>query len=277
MAAQKAKLRSALQGTEGWLGRGLRGVAARIPPAARERIDAQRNRLTMRRIAPANARFVAEHGLVVSGGPFRGMRYLPGLEASQGDLVTKLLGSYEHELHAAVAAWPGSGLALAVNVGCAEGYYAVGLALADPTLKVLAYDVDPQARRLCAALAALNLVADRVQVHGWCDPATLAALPERGVGLFVDCEGYELTLLDPAAAPVLRHWSILVELHDFVDPTITETICARFADSHEIELIESTPRSVDAPELSALAPRTRRLVLDERPVAMRWASLTPRG
>ena len=56
----------------------------------------------------------------------------------------------------------------------------------------------------------------------------VTGLPDAGVGLFCDAEGYELTLLDLDAVPQLRHWSIIVELHDFVDPTITETIRARF-------------------------------------------------
>jgi hypothetical protein len=251
-------------------------TAALVPGGVRDRIDAVRNQVGMRLMEPANREFVRRHGLTVSGGPFAGMRYLPGLEATQGDLVSKLLGRYESELQGGLAAWRQEPLSLVVNVGCAEGYYAVGLALAFPGLRVLAYDIDPAARELCMALAGANGVADRVEVHGECTPATLAALPADGVALLCDCEGYELTLLDPQLVPGLRRWSMIVELHDQLEPTITGEISRRFAASHEVELIESAPAPAEADELAFMSARQRRLVLSERPVAMRWARLAPR-
>jgi hypothetical protein len=50
-----------------------------------------------------------------------------------------------------------------------------------------------------------------------------------------------MTLLDPDAAPVLRNWWILVELHDFADPAISASIASRFAATHHVELIASSP------------------------------------
>ena len=254
-----------------------RVVSALVPDSGKRMIDAARNRYSMAVMAPANREFVRRHGRGVTSGPFTGMQYLPGLEPTQGDLVGKLLGIYESELHGAVGRWSETDLTTIVNVGCAEGYYAVGLALAVPSAAVLAYDIDPTARELCSRLAALNNVADRVQVNGECTPQTLAALPASGVGLLCDCEGYEKTLLDPELAPTLRGWSIIVELHDFVDPTITDTIRQRFDATHEIELIRSTVPGDPPAEVSFMTDRQRRLVLNERPVPMTWASLAPRS
>lgn len=254
-----------------------RVAATLVPQPARRTIDATRNRYTMAVMAPANREFVRRHGLQVTGGPFAGMRYLPNLESTQGDLVGKLLGTYESELHPAVEGWRGANLRLIVNVGCAEGYYAVGMALAFREAKVLAYDIDPVARDLCSRLAAANGVADRVTIGGECTVEHLAALPADVVGLVCDCEGYEKSLLQPGLAPVLRGWSIIVELHDFVDPTITDTISRRFAPTHEIQLIRSGPPGNPPPEVAFMSDRQRRLVLNERPVPMSWANLTPRG
>lgn len=252
-------------------------VSAILPDAARRRIDAVRNWYAVTIVSPANREFVRRHGLNVTGGPFAGMQYLPGQEHTQGDLVSKLLGIYEVELHEAVDSWRGSGLSLVVNVGCAEGYYAVGLANAMPSVEVLAYDIDPRARQLCGELAALNGVSERVQVRGECTPQTLATLPRSGVGLFCDCEGYELTLLDPEIAPNLREWSIIAELHDFVDATITDTICRRFDPTHEIDLITSITPAAAPPEVDFMSQRQRNAVLSERPAAMNWVKLSPRS
>src|SRR3954469_9686968 len=63
---------------------------------------------------------------VVEGGLFPGLR-LPQ-QASEGCLIPKLLGIYEapliQHLHRLLARSP----EVVLNIGCAEGYYAVGLA-----------------------------------------------------------------------------------------------------------------------------------------------------
>ena len=51
-----------------------------------------------------------------------------------------------------------------VNIGCAEGYYAVGMAGRMPDTRVDAFDIDPAAQRACGELAARRGVADRVRV-----------------------------------------------------------------------------------------------------------------
>jgi hypothetical protein len=261
------------------LRRGLarRTISAVLPPAAKRAIDRIRMRRFLAIIAPANAEYVRRYGLEVRRGPFAGLHYLEGLERTSPDLITKVAGTYESELHAAFGEWVQQGIPLVVNVGCAEGYYAVGLARTMPQTKVLAYDILQSARSQCARMAAINGVAERVELHEACTPATLAGLPDSGVALLCDCEGYEKHLLDPELVPALRNWQIIVELHDFVDPTITETIVARFSASHDVELIPSLrPDSQRLEELDFMTPRQRRHALTERPVPMSWAHLRPR-
>src|SRR4051795_10844916 len=77
-----------------------------------------------RRVAAVTRRFVAWHGLTVSGGPFAGLVYPDRTPIS---LVPKLLGIYERELHGAIEAAIRAQPDVIVNVGAADGYYAVGL------------------------------------------------------------------------------------------------------------------------------------------------------
>jgi hypothetical protein len=248
-----------------------------LPSSALRAVDRVRTRRFLSTTGPATVEYVARNGLEVSRGPFAGMRYLEGLERSSGDLVAKLVGSYEHELHPAIEEWISAGLTHVIDVGCAEGYYAVGLARAIPRLRMHAFDIDPSARARCAALAELNGVEDRMRLHGECSPESLAAFPAQAVALLSDCEGAERELLDPLRAPRLRGWPILVELHDFIDPHITETITARFGESHTIEIIHGQDRSDALPELDFMSARERAAVLSERrPGPMRWAHLRPR-
>src|SRR5437016_2600251 len=70
---------------------------------------------------------VARRGWVVQSGPFAGMLYVN--QAVGSAHVPKLLGSYEAELHEIMRSVLTENYATIVDVGCAEGYYAIGLAL----------------------------------------------------------------------------------------------------------------------------------------------------
>jgi hypothetical protein len=253
-------------------------ASALAPTRVLRAIDGVRTRRFLATVGPPSEEYVRRMGLRVRRGPFTGMQYIPGLERSSGDLVAKLAGTYECELHEALEEWIAAAHTQVIDVGAAEGYYAVGLAVAMPHVTVHAYDIDATARELCAALARRNDVGERVRVGGACEPATLASFPDRGVALFSDCEGYERTLLDPELAPQLRTWPIIVELHEFIDPSITELIRARFRASHEIDIIEARGRGdEELPELEFMTPAQRAAVLSERrPGRMRWARLRPR-
>jgi hypothetical protein len=228
-------------------------------------------------ITRLNRAFTADHGLKISGGPFAGILYVP--QTSEGALIPRLVGAYEAELHEAIARVLKEGYATVIDVGCAEGYYAVGLATRLPGARVLAFDVDPAAQRLCEDMARLNSVADRVNVYGACDVDRLNRLLPAGAFLLVDCEGYEKELLRPDRLPALRTCDLLVELHDFVDRTITSTITSRFAATHDITLIRSEERDPALyPALTRLAPEDRRRALDElRSERMSWALMTAKS
>jgi hypothetical protein len=252
-------------------------VSKLIPSRVLRRIDRVREGRILAVTAPASREYISRFGLEVRHGPFTGMRYPRGLESDIGDLVAKLTGVYERELHGAIAEWLDAGFEHVIDVGSAEGYYAVGLAHSMPGTVVNAYDIDPVARERCGAMAALNGVAERVVMGGECEPRGLADFPEDGVALLSDCEGAERTLLDPAAAPRLRGWTILVELHDFVDPTISDTVLGRFRSTHEIEVIEMEDRREVPAELDFATPRQLSKLLSERPPGMRWAHMRPRA
>jgi hypothetical protein len=210
-----------------------------------------------RRVAKVTRRFVAWHGLEVSGGPFRGLRYPDSRPLS---LIPKLLGIYERELHGAIEEAIRAQPELIVNVGAADGYYAVGLARRCPAARVIAFEADDTQRELCRRTAAANGVA--VEIRGTAGPDDLRDLPARTL-VVMDCEGCERALLQPQT---LRAARAIVELHDFLDPHIGDTIAQRFAGTHVVELVPTGPQ-----------PPHRELALSEyRPGPMRWAVMTPR-
>jgi hypothetical protein len=203
-----------------------------------------------RRRAAATRRFVAWHGLEVSGGPFAGLRYT---DTRPLTLVPKLLGIYERELHAAVEDAIRARPAQIVNVGAADGYYAVGLARRCPDARVVAYEADAGQRELLASVVAANGVA--VEIQG---AAGAGALDDADL-VVMDCEGCERALLQPPLDA-----TIIVELHDVWDPGVGAIVTDRFAATHEIVVIPSGPQP------------PRGVLSEQRPGPMSWAVMTPR-
>ena len=164
-------------------------------------------------------------------------------------------------------------------MGCGEGYYAVGMALRLPHLRVVAHDLCPVARHSLGRLAALNGAGGRVRARGECTHLELTESlggAERPA-VISDCEGCEDTLLDPVAVPALARTALVVELHEFVAPGVTERLRERFSPTHEIHEAPARSRTAqDVPEGVAVAPSEVAAALDEDRPDTSWLLLLPR-
>ncbi len=217
----------------------------------------------------------------VRSGPFRGMKYV---DTSVGSAyIPKLLGIYERELHEVIRKAITSSPDTILDIGAAEGYYAVGLALTSDA-KVMAFECEDKGRELMHQMALQNGSPTNLDIAGLCTPEVLrTALAKAGRAIIImDVEGAEDGLLDPDRIPHLKAQEIIVEMHDFIIPGITERITCRFARSHLIERIDQVPRSVaDMPFTSALlrivpARYIEWAVSEHRPVRMHWLHMMPR-
>jgi hypothetical protein len=189
--------------------------------------------------------YMAHQGTKVWSGPFAGMEYVSA--ATEGALTPRLLGTYESELHPHLARFAQEGLDCLIDVGCAEGYYAVGVARMMPEVTVYAYDIDERARAACAELAAKNGVAERVIIGGEFQPDGFEAFAGRRALVMVDAEGAELEILQPALSPALAGLSVIVETHDVYRPGAMAEIVRRFAPTHDIEVVRQQPKTFDPP------------------------------
>ena len=225
-------------------------------------------------------RVTDELGLTVRSGPFAGLRYVEEAVAAPhlaDCLPAKLLGSYERELHPSLERLLERGFPSIVNVGAAEGYYAVGLALRAPAARIWAFETDAGRRDLCRELARANGVDARVEIAGECDAERLAGLGDDSL-VVMDCEGCEVDLLGGSSRG-LANSSLIVELHDPIEPRSTSSVEEAFGETHAIELIDARPRYAgDFPELDFLGWNNRELAISEtRTHPTRWAVVTPRG
>jgi hypothetical protein len=262
----------------GWAGRSEL-LAGWLLPAMRE-IERQRNRHRQALIQVAVAERIPD--LTVRRGPFRGMRY-PRAEAFGSVLFPKLLGTYELELHEVLEDLVANKPTGIVDIGCAEGYYAVGLALRLPSTRVYAFDIDPFARAACVAMAEENAVSESVVAGEHCGRSELRELPLGDRGLVIsDCEGAERWLFDPPTLLALRDHDLIIEIHDFVYPDTGDLLMARLGATHTVDRIdaiteEQRASSLDYEELSGLSPADRLdLVRERRPPGMYWLVCRPR-
>lgn len=245
-----------------------------------DRLDQLEQRLDHERRFPlewVNRRVRDRLGNAVTAGPFAGLRY-PDWGLTGVDLYApKVLGAYEHELHDAVEAAIARTPPVVVNIGAAEGYYAVGLALRLPGSRVLAFDTAAPKLEQLAEIATLNGV--RVETRAQeCDHAALTELLVPGALVVCDCDGCEADLLDPERVPALRGASVIVETHDYLRPGTTDQLVAAFGPSHAIERVPAQPRYVgDFPQLEADIPLvTRQLAISEfREAPMGWLVVHP--
>ena len=218
----------------------------------------------------------ASGGRVLSG-PFAGMAYAGEAVGSQPG--PKLLGTYESELAAVMDDCCTRSFTNIVDVGAAEGYYAIGTLRRMPNAKGVAFESEPAGRRLLESMAKLNGVANRLTIRGKCTPSELSAALEQGANnlVIMDVEGAEDELLDAQRCSGLGNAQILVETHEHLAPGVMERLMRRFQATHEIKRIDSHPLSeTTLPTISGITPAMIRLLADEmRSYPMSWLWMTP--
>jgi SAM-dependent methyltransferase len=217
---------------------------------------------------------------VVQSGPFAGM-ILPADHTwgNGSDISSKMLGFYEQELHGCLEEAIARKHDRILNVGCAEGYYAIGMAMRSAGSQILAFDIDERALEVCRHYASVNRVEGRVQTMEGLRAGELEAHLKDAdhAFLMIDCEGAEVDLLDPNTSPSLRFSTLLVECHDFANPLITGTLTERLSPSHRITLLNEGARDPNtSPILAELSNSYRWMAMDEgRPRSMHWIHAVP--
>lgn len=246
-------------------------------------LSSMRKRARRRAARNREKAFIAEtiqaslSDLTVRHGPFKGMKY-PRAASVGSTLYPKLLGSYESELHDIISRIRGTHYSDVVDVGCAEGYYAVGFGVHMPAATLYAYDTNSRALGLCREMARLNGIDDeRLRLGAFLDNAELHSLPLGPRALIVsDCEGYEKELFKPDSPGVLANHDVLVEAHDMIDIHISGYLKGIFEATHDLTVVSSVDdihkaQRYEYPELDGFSLPERKVLLSEgRASAMEW-------
>jgi hypothetical protein len=217
--------------------------------------------------------------VTVVRGPCAGLVY-PVSELAWIDApVAKLCGTYEQELAPIFGALGARGVDLLIDVGGADGYFAVGLPVANASLKAHVFDISASARQLCAQVANINGVAERVRISGRFSVESLRGLDLDRALLLCDIEGGEALLFDEELAALLTPTPVLIEVHEDNVPGEAERLRALFRATHDVTTIEQAPRDpASVPEISGWTPDEQSFALAEfRPLDLLWLWCEPRA
>lgn len=216
--------------------------------------------------------YIQKHGLVVQHGPFAGLVYTAGA-ARNRIIVPKLLGTYELELHDVLKRVLAADYDCMIDIGCAEGYYATGLARCGR--KIIAFDTEPNELAFAREMADRNAVSAKMEFRGWCRSDDLAQIAGSCKRVFIlsDCEGYETELFTQQTLRALTNADLLIELHGNAESLLRP----RLAETHNVSVIQSKPREdVMLPELADIPAEQRWMALTEYRDEQHWLWAQPR-
>jgi hypothetical protein len=215
---------------------------------------------------------------VVQRGLFAGMRYPTDRLADIDVPTAKLLGVYEQEIATVFEDAIERDTRTFVDVGCADGYFAVGMPFVAPRLTTHAFDIARSARALCASVAAINDVTARVKIKDKFSTASLDGLDMQGALMLCDIEGAESTLFDGRLVSRLRHTFVAIEVHEHVVPGLSERLCSAFTATHIHRTVRQAEHRLEEFADLPLTPTEITIALREnRPSSLHWLVFDPRG
>ncbi|MEO0733961.1 MAG: hypothetical protein AAFZ52_14075 [Bacteroidota bacterium] len=214
--------------------------------------------------------------LTVRSGPFAGMVY-PSFQSFSSARIPKLTGTYESEIHADLERLLSKDYELIIDIGAAEGYYAVGLALRKPSVPVRGFDLNPAAIEACRAMASANK-ARNLSVETIFDTQEFRSFQDRNVLVICDIDGGEAPLFADIQPTKLNRTTLIIETHDYLDNTITPKLVETFRPTHHVKIIPYKPNKLDElPNyLSDHSREEKVIAVRERIVDNKWLVIEPR-
>jgi predicted O-methyltransferase YrrM len=223
-----------------------------------------------------------KYGLIIAYGPFKGMKLSDDIWWSKNDRITQMLGIYEEHILERLKVFSTQGATRFVDIGAADGYFAIGMAYSKIYSKVVAFEIESFGQNKIRENATINHCSNVVSVFGEADYSSLKNLlsADMKTAILVDIEGAEYQLLDEEMLSILSSCYLICELHPLqVDDgyQLQRKLIERAAKKFNVELIKRESYSPNIfPELDDLSDEERLIAVGEgRGTNMQWLVLTP--
>jgi len=210
--------------------------------------------------------------LSVMAGPFKGLQY-PAFKAYTSSILPKILGTYESEIYDHIDTFLKKKYAQVIDIGAAEGYYAVGIARNMNTTPIICYDVNPQALAFCKKMGELNQI-NNLQVNGLFTTEHFEKYAYQNSLIICDVDGYEKDLFpNTQIVEKLKFSDLIIETHDYIDPSITQNLIKVFSPTHDCVVIPYKSNKVDELPKALFEKATleeKKIAVLERIVDNKW-------
>ena len=224
------------------------------------------------------------HKSKVAYGPLTGLKLTNDEWWGSTSRASMLLGFYEKEVLDSLGDIP-SKYSIFVDVGAADGYYGVGLVVAEFFQNSICYEIAQKGQEAIRKNALLNNVSERVTIRGAVEKEFYKDFSgdelKRSV-FFFDIEGVEFDILNRDSLLELKDAIIFIESHAlfFKDGKDKEKNLIKLAkEFFEVSIITTCSRDLSGfKELSHYSDTDRWLICSEgRGELMNWLRLDPKN
>ncbi len=216
-------------------------------------------------------------------GPFSGLKY-PDFESFGSAIYPKLLGCYEAELNEFWKLILAEKYDLAIDIGSAEGYYSVGIALKSKfNFPLIVVDISPVALKMVGKIGVLNNVQKRLELMLGITSKELALKCEnKRAFILCDAEGFEKEIFNVDIVKNLANCDVLIETHDVKVFRVSQYLTNLFSETHNIKIVSSTDdmyklNNYNFPELVGLTDKAKiKMMTEGRSNIQDWIFCTPK-
>jgi hypothetical protein len=167
-------------------------------------------------------------------GPFSGI-IIPK-ESNSLLTISEILGLYESCLHSKFTDLLNQDISNVILVGGNNGYYAAGISyLFNPEILNI-YESESKFHPIINSWFLENKLS-QINILGKATSEEFGSIESKIDFLFMDCEGYEIELLNPQLFLWQQKTEILLELHPFYVSNLIAKISSKFKKTHNIEII----------------------------------------
>lgn len=228
--------------------------------------------------------WMQEFRAIVRYGPFSGLHLGGKYTWSSGDLAAKLFGVYEQEVLSELVR-VSQGRATFIDIGAADGYYAVGAVKSGLFKKCIAIEKNEKSQSNIRLVAETNQVLGQLSVYGEVSTDDLLVISQEvkldDVVMLIDIEGGEFDLLEEKVINQFRFSALIVEMHDWMVADgirLREELLARLSVHHHIKIVTKAIRDLSGRvELAVKNDDHRWLVCSEgRGRQMEWLVCEPK-
>jgi hypothetical protein len=200
----------------------------------------------------------------------------------QSDLGAQCLGLYEKEILDEIGRQQKGKYQTFIDIGAADGYYAVGMLSADIVDHVISFELSEAGRTAISENWAHNGNPGSITLYGEANHTSLKLIPSHVLNnalVLIDIEGHEFELLTKEVIKQLQFSEVIIEIHNWIDDFETRyaQLLRDLAEYFNIEKLAPIERNTASfSELRSYTDDNRLLLVSERrPCLMRFLKLTP--